>query len=308
MTAPSVIVIIGDDLAASLIQHTPEIVAMQAQGATFTNFIVSNSWCSPSRASMFTGRFPHSTGIFANAGAGGGYGGYHGAALDEETYATIAEAVGYRTVFLGKYINNFNPAIHAVAPGFSAPDWHASDDGFGGFNWDSGSVGDVTSYGAAEEDYCTDVLAGLAVDAIETTPLETPLLMVLSTFAPHEPSVPAPRHDALFGSLAYPGIALPSWDFRPSETDPEWLQAVPALANPSGSGQTSNYRDMARSMQAVSDAIAAINAETFYGHVKFAPGGQINSLQPPVLQLVGGKPVVLWPDAIKSGELRFLPK
>jgi branched-chain amino acid transport system substrate-binding protein len=58
----------------------------------------------------------------------------------------------------------------------------------------------------------------------------------------------------------------------------------------------------------VRDAIAATNAETFYGPVKFSPGGQINSLQPPVLQLVGGKPVVLWPDAIKSGELRFLPK
>jgi branched-chain amino acid transport system substrate-binding protein len=58
----------------------------------------------------------------------------------------------------------------------------------------------------------------------------------------------------------------------------------------------------------VRDAIAAIDAETFYGRVKFAPGGQINSLQPPVLQLVGGKPVVLWPDAIKSGDLRFLPK
>jgi hypothetical protein len=27
-----------------------------------------------------------------------------------------------------------------------------------------------------------------------------------------------------------------------------------------------------------------------------------------VLQLVGGKPVVLWPDAIKSGDLRFFPK
>jgi branched-chain amino acid transport system substrate-binding protein len=58
----------------------------------------------------------------------------------------------------------------------------------------------------------------------------------------------------------------------------------------------------------VRDAIAATDAETFYGRVKFAPGGQINSLQPPVLQLVGGKPVVLWPDQIKSGELRFLPK
>jgi branched-chain amino acid transport system substrate-binding protein len=58
----------------------------------------------------------------------------------------------------------------------------------------------------------------------------------------------------------------------------------------------------------VRDAIAATDAETFYGKVKFAPGGQINSLQPPVLQLVGGKPVVLWPDAIKSGEIRFMLK
>src|SRR4051794_22825521 len=32
----------------------------------------------------------------------------------------------------------------------------------------------------------------------------------------------------------------------------------------------------------VRDAIAATDAETFYGRVKFAPGGQINSLQPPV--------------------------
>ena len=41
----------------------------------------------------------------------------------------------------------------------------------------------------------------------------------------------------------------------------------------------------------VRDAIAATDAETFYGHVKFTAGGQINSLQPPVFQLVGGKPV-----------------
>jgi branched-chain amino acid transport system substrate-binding protein len=58
----------------------------------------------------------------------------------------------------------------------------------------------------------------------------------------------------------------------------------------------------------VRDAIAAIDTDTFYGHVKFAPGGQISSLQPPVLQLIGGKPVILWPDSIKSGELKFLPR
>ena len=33
----------------------------------------------------------------------------------------------------------------------------------------------------------------------------------------------------------------------------------------------------------VRDAIAKIDAETFYGQVRFSPGGQINSLRPPVL-------------------------
>jgi branched-chain amino acid transport system substrate-binding protein len=58
----------------------------------------------------------------------------------------------------------------------------------------------------------------------------------------------------------------------------------------------------------VRDAIAATDTDTFYGHVRFNADGQINSLEPPVIQLVGGKPVVLWPDNIKSGEIRFMPK
>ncbi len=58
----------------------------------------------------------------------------------------------------------------------------------------------------------------------------------------------------------------------------------------------------------VRDAIAATDAETFYGQVKFGADGQITSLQPPVFQLVAGKPVILWPPAIKQGELRFMSR
>jgi branched-chain amino acid transport system substrate-binding protein len=58
----------------------------------------------------------------------------------------------------------------------------------------------------------------------------------------------------------------------------------------------------------VRDELAKIDVETFYGRVKFSAGGQIQTLQPPVFQLVGGKPVVLWPEAIKTGEIEFMPK
>jgi branched-chain amino acid transport system substrate-binding protein len=55
----------------------------------------------------------------------------------------------------------------------------------------------------------------------------------------------------------------------------------------------------------VRDALAAMNTETFFGRIKFGPTGQISSLDPPVFQLQGGKPVVIFPDYVKQAELRF---
>ena len=55
----------------------------------------------------------------------------------------------------------------------------------------------------------------------------------------------------------------------------------------------------------VRDALAAMNTTTFYGRIKFGPNGQITSLDPPVFQIQGGKPVVIFPEYIKQGELKF---
>lgn len=57
--------------------------------------------------------------------------------------------------------------------------------------------------------------------------------------------------------------------------------------------------------QKVRDTLAALNAQTFYGPVKFGPTGQITSLEPPVFQIQGGKPVVVHPAAIKQGEFKL---
>ncbi|MGH7227397.1 MAG: ABC transporter substrate-binding protein, partial [Gemmataceae bacterium] len=57
--------------------------------------------------------------------------------------------------------------------------------------------------------------------------------------------------------------------------------------------------------QKVRDALASLNVVTFYGPVKFGPTGQITSLEPPVFQIQGGKPVVLSPSQIKQGDLKL---
>src|SRR3981189_3596247 len=53
------------------------------------------------------------------------------------------------------------------------------------------------------------------------------------------------------------------------------------------------------------DARAQLDIVTFFGPVKFGANGQINSLEPPVFQIQGAKPIVLFPQAIKQGELKL---
>ncbi|HVX79693.1 MAG TPA: amino acid ABC transporter substrate-binding protein [Bradyrhizobium sp.] len=55
----------------------------------------------------------------------------------------------------------------------------------------------------------------------------------------------------------------------------------------------------------VRDALASLDTVTFWGPVKFGANGQINSLQPPVFQIQNAKAVVLFPDAIKQGDLKL---
>jgi branched-chain amino acid transport system substrate-binding protein len=57
--------------------------------------------------------------------------------------------------------------------------------------------------------------------------------------------------------------------------------------------------------QKVRDALASLDVVTFYGPVKFGPTGQITSLEPPVFQIQGAKPVVLSPPDIKQGDLKL---
>lgn len=55
----------------------------------------------------------------------------------------------------------------------------------------------------------------------------------------------------------------------------------------------------------VRDELARMNVMTFWGPVKFGPTGQINSLEPPVLQVQNGKVMVVSPAAIKQADFKL---
>ena len=69
---PNIVFIFSDDHAVEAISaygswlkdhaKTPNIDKIAASGMIFHNMCVNNSICSPSRASIITGRYPHNTG------------------------------------------------------------------------------------------------------------------------------------------------------------------------------------------------------------------------------------------------------
>ena len=59
--------------------------------------------------------------------------------------------------------------------------------------------------------------------------------------------------------------------------------------------------------QKIRDAIAALDVVTFFGHLKFGPNGQVDTLEPPVFQIQGAKPVVLHPSAVKEADFKRIP-
>lgn len=58
----------------------------------------------------------------------------------------------------------------------------------------------------------------------------------------------------------------------------------------------------------VRDALASLDVNTFFGHIKFGPTGQITSLKPPITQIQNGKPVVVAPAELKQSDIRYEPK
>ena len=71
-TQPNILLLIADDLGDGYLGcyghptiRTTHLDTVASQGTRFTNAFVTTSSCSPSRTSLFTGRYPHATGAEA---------------------------------------------------------------------------------------------------------------------------------------------------------------------------------------------------------------------------------------------------
>lgn len=199
---PNVILVISDDqgygdisLHGNTILQTPNMDRVAREGIRYDQFHV-NPVCSPTRASLLTGRHYYRTGVVDT---------YLGRSMmwpDEVTLPEVLRKAGYRTGHFGKWHLGDHYPLRPMEQGF---DLSVSHHG-GGIGQPSDIPGgdhyfDATLYRNGEKfkskGYCTDVFFDEALDFIGKNK-DKPFFAYIPTNAPHDPLEVDPKWVAPF--------------------------------------------------------------------------------------------------------------
>jgi arylsulfatase A-like enzyme len=189
---PNVLIIYSDQLRADSLScagnevvKTPHIDRLANEGARFSNAFVSYPLCGPFRASLFTGKYAHAHGVYAN---------HYAIPLGQDFLAEIYHSAGYATGYFGKWHLNGGQVPGFVPPGKR----RLGFEHFIGFNRGHHYFNSIYYKDRAqpftsrryEPDYQTDQLIEFMDECKKE---QTPYLAVINYGLPHPPFV-GPDH------------------------------------------------------------------------------------------------------------------
>ncbi|GAB5489746.1 MAG: hypothetical protein Pars2KO_33160 [Parasphingorhabdus sp.] len=189
--APNIVIIMADDLGWKDVGYngseirTPHLDRLAANGVELNRFY-AHPTCSPTRASLMTGKSPLRLGIFAPLSKNNPT----GLPLAESTLADQLKQRGYQTALTGKWhLGARDKAYLPNARGFDHFYGHTTG-GVGYWDKVHGGGYDLQRNGKTvrEEGYLTHLIAQEAVDVIGNRDRSRPLFLFASFNAPHLPN------------------------------------------------------------------------------------------------------------------------
>jgi arylsulfatase A-like enzyme len=255
--APAIVLVVSDDQRLDQMFALPLLRDLLAErSVVFDRAFVTNPWCCPSRATILTGNYSHTTGVYRNAPPYGGFDAFRAPGAERATVATRLRAAGWRTGLFGKYLNGYRGTY--VPPGWSR--WvafhDATNEGGAYVDYELNVDGVLESHGSTESDYSTDLLADRTVEFIRGTTAATPLFAFFSPFAPHELAVPATRHAGLYASHVFP--RPPSFNEADVRDKPAYIRGAPLLTATKIASMERGRRNALATLAAVDEAVARI--------------------------------------------------
>ncbi len=251
-----VVVVFTDDQRFDTLKFMPNVTSrLVANGVDFTNAYVPTPLCCPARASTYSGGYlAQNTGVLDNNDPNGGM-----AAFDDSTnVGTRLQSIGYRTMFVGKWLNDYPNFTPYVPPGWdkfvgravyaTITDWTdfryivGSSDTQSSMGSEVGAAGEYNAY--FERDQITSF--------IDSTPADQPLLVFWSTTAPHPPFSPDEQDKSAFSNFTYRGRGYGETDLSDK---PGWVQH-PGVEDPTGSDE--DVRNQLRTLLGLDRAIGTI--------------------------------------------------
>lgn len=193
---PNIIVVLTDDMRADELRYLPAVRRLAHSGVTFTRALSADSLCCPTRATLLTGKLAHNHLTIGNYAAS--HGGYRVFAEHNDLENLLPQwldARGYRTAWIGKYLNKI-----PSTDGFRQPDWsYLAVPVRRVYDYEGGTFS-INGRMKEQHRYREVVTRRLLLSRVrDWSPGEQPYFVLYSALAPHHSRTP-------HGGVGHPGV------------------------------------------------------------------------------------------------------